>query len=106
MTVNFLNPFKSYYAPECRNCKQRNCKNCPIPISKKTTLRAFLEDMVHKTKFNDNARLFINQAHLTDTDTDDEEDKVGGYHQPSSGSWTNFQGGGINNSDDEDMDKK
>jgi len=49
---------KGYYAPPCRNCQNKNCKNCPMPISLNKTLRDLLDHMTHKEKFNDNARLF------------------------------------------------
>lgn len=32
-TVNISNPNKSYYAPPCRNCESKSCKNCPLPIT-------------------------------------------------------------------------
>lgn len=32
-TVNIVNPNVSYYAPACRNCGMKSCKNCAIPVS-------------------------------------------------------------------------
>lgn len=51
-TVNIFNPnSKNYYAPPCRNCGNKNCKNCPFPLNKTRTLRELLDDMVHREKF-------------------------------------------------------
>ena len=45
-----------------------------------------LENITHKTKFNDNSSLFINSEQFKEDNDTDEEDK-------SSGSWKKFKNG-------------
>ncbi len=106
LIVNILNPSKSYYAPECRNCGLKQCKNCPMPVSGQKTLDEFLAVMVHKQKFQDNSRLFINKDQLQDEkDTDDEEHSNNGYFGNSiKNSSMKQYGYGINDDDDNDND--
>lgn len=57
--LNVHNPHKHRnYNDPCCVCKLKNCNNCHLPITKDHTLRAFLDLIMHKTKFNDNDNLF------------------------------------------------
>ncbi len=63
MIVNLTNPFYdphkySYDSVECINCSEKNCKNCPIPVSYHKTFGQYLEQVVHPKKFNGNTHLY------------------------------------------------
>jgi hypothetical protein len=56
MIVNLHNPFHdphkySYDSIECINCSEKNCKNCPIPVTLHKTLEEFMSQIVHPKKF-------------------------------------------------------
>jgi ABC-type Zn2+ transport system substrate-binding protein/surface adhesin len=85
MIVNLHNPFHdphkySYDSIECINCGEKNCKNCPIPVTLHKTLEEFMSQIVHPKKFQGNVHLFkeleqIKQLHEKQDDEEDEEDK-------------------------------
>lgn len=83
MTVNITNPYQSYYAPACRNCGSRTCKNCFLRVTKGKTLRELLDHMVSKKYFKDNQKLFMSKDDLRNwqntlkSDDEDEEDNQG-----------------------------
>lgn len=86
-SLNIINPNKgSYYAPKCRNCGDKNCRNCPISVSKTKTLRDLLDHMAHKTKFNDNTNLFLNLEQFRDLDNSSDDE-----NKNSSNSWNKFK---------------
>lgn len=76
--VNVVNPFKhKYFGPACRLCGQKQCKNCPLPISQQTTLRELLDQVKHLTKFERNDNLFKNYETLKEEESNsDDDDKI------------------------------
>lgn len=56
---SYYDPHKySYDSVECINCSEKNCKNCPIPVTQHKTLGAYLAQIVHPKKFQGNANLY------------------------------------------------
>lgn len=104
MALNIVNPrARKYYAPPCRNCGCK-CENCPLPLSKSKTLNQLFGDLAHKTKFDDNKGLYVNQnefSRMQDSDDDDEENKFG----INSNNWSKW-GNNNQNSDEEEVDKE
>ena len=100
--LNVANPNKSrnYFNP-CRICRMKNCNNCALPIGRSnTTLRQFLEEITHKTKFNSNDNLFRNVDDLREEENNEKpeqsDSKQGGS---GNGGWTSlgFQNSSNNN---------
>lgn len=94
LTVNIVNQNKSYYAPPCRNCGNKSCKNCPMPISLQKTIADLLDQMVHKTKFKNNINLFTNQdefKHMNDSDDDNNFNNSNWYDNKDQ--WSKFKTG-------------
>jgi hypothetical protein len=63
LIVNLTNPFYdshkySYDSLECINCGEKNCKNCPIPVTKEKTLQQYIDEIVHPSLFNENESLY------------------------------------------------
>lgn len=69
LTVNISNPNYdphkySYYVPECKNCGQKTCKNCPMPVTNSKNLGDLLELIVMQDKFKENANLYLTKEAL------------------------------------------
>ena len=74
MTIYVVNPIKKqYFAPSCRVCGVKGCDNCPLPLNQNQTLGQFLDNLVHKTKFQGNDTFFHDQEYLKDSDSDEEK---------------------------------
>ncbi|MFS8159971.1 MAG: hypothetical protein ACMG6E_07130 [Candidatus Roizmanbacteria bacterium] len=91
--LNVVNPHKSrnYFNP-CRVCKLKNCNNCHLPVGKSITLRQFLAETAHSTKFNSNDNLFRNADDLREEENNEKPE------QEESKGWTSlgFQNGNSN----------
>ncbi len=88
LIVNLHNPYYdphkySYDSVECINCGEKNCKNCPIPVTQHKTLGTYLEQIVHPKKFQDNVHLYkeaeqIKMMHEKQDEEVEEEKKQDG----------------------------
>ncbi len=119
--LNVANPNKSrnYFNP-CRICRLKNCNNCALPIGKSTTtLRQFLEEITHKTKFNSNDNLFRNVDDLREEENNEKpeqsDSKQGGgsgwtslgfQNSSNNNNWTNSSSINADNDDDNDSCSK
>ena len=57
----------------------KTCSNCPLPFWRDITLREFMDEIAHKTKFDMNDNLYKNQDVLREeqnnSNSDSEESK-------------------------------
>lgn len=83
--LNVSNPHKGKnFFNRCRVCKLKNCSNCHLPVSTSITLRQFLEEIAHKTKFNNNDNLFKNADDLKEEENNEKSDT-----EESKSGWSN-----------------
>jgi hypothetical protein len=75
LVLNLMNPFKfNYYAPECPQCGARTCKNCPVTVSKASTLRHLIDRVTHPKRFQGNVHLYKNKDDLKEIMEKDNSD--------------------------------
>jgi hypothetical protein len=60
-----------------------------LPLNKKTTLREFLESVVHKKKFNNNDNVFKNLDELKQENSSD-DDNNNNAHNDAAGGFMNY----------------
>jgi hypothetical protein len=67
--------------------------------------QSFLDHVVHKTKFNNNKNLFINQKEFKNLYDSDEDDNSG-YNYGGASNWNKFNNNIQDDSDDEKHKKE
>lgn len=63
---------KKYYQPPCPLCGSRDCKNCPLRISKENTLDNLMHSILNLNKFDNNDILFKEKDYNSKSDSSDD----------------------------------
>eukprot|EP00347_Sterkiella_histriomuscorum_P015219 403357853 len=103
--INIINQNKSYYAPPCKSCGSKSCKNCPMPVSIQKNFGDLLDQMVHKTKFKNNMNLFVNQDEFKHMNDSDDDNNSASTWNDNNDQWSKFKTGVQDDSDDEETKK-